>query len=54
LEKKKITFRKTVNKTSKLNIPQIFLTNKIPDSAKYELEEFFKYIVKKYGLSGKK
>lgn len=54
LEGKKITFRRGVNKSSKLNIPQVFLTNKIPDGAKYELEEFFKYITKKYGLSNKK
>lgn len=54
LEKKKIKFRRTVKKSSKLNIPQIFLTNKIPDGAKYELEEFFSYITKKYGLSNKK
>ena len=54
LEDKKIIFRRTINKSSKLNIPQVFLTNKIPNSAKYELEEFFKYITKKYGLSNKK
>lgn len=54
LTKKKISFRKTLKKNSKLNIPQEFLTSKIPDGAKYELEEFFKYIVKKYGISGKK
>lgn len=54
IENQKVIFRRTISKSSKLNIPQIFLTNKIPDSAKYELEEFFKYILKKYGLSGKK
>ena len=54
LDKKKVIFRRTINKSSKLNIPQVFLTNKIPDSAKYELEEFFRYITKKYGLSNKK
>ena len=54
IEKNKVTFRKVINKLSKLNIPQIFLTNKIPNGAKYELEEFFKYITKKYGLSNKK
>jgi len=54
LDNKKITFRRVINKCSKLNIPQVFFTNKIPDGAKYELEEFFKYITKKYGLSNKK
>jgi len=54
MKNKKIIFKRILNKSSKLNIPQIFLTNKIPDSAKYELEEFFKYITKKYGLSNKK
>ena len=54
LVNKKIIFRKSDKKSSKLNIPQIFLTNKIPNDAKYELEEFFNYITKKYGLSNKK
>ena len=54
LKKQKIIFRRIINKSSKLDIPQVFLTNKIPDGAKYELEEFFKYITKKYGLSNRK
>ena len=54
LENKKVIFRRTINKCSKLEIPRVFLTNKIPDGAKYELEEFFTYITKKYGLSNKK
>lgn len=54
LKKQKVIFRRTLKKNTKLNIPQIFLTNKIPDGAKYELEEFFSYITKKYGLSNKK
>lgn len=54
IEKRKIIFRKTLKKNTKLNIPQVFLTSKIPNSAKFELEEFFQYIVKKYGLSAKK
>lgn len=54
IDKNSVSFRKTINKLSKLEIPQVFLTNKIPDGAKYELEEFFKFITKKYGLSNKK
>jgi len=54
LVNKKIIFRRIIDKTSKLNIPEIFLTNKIPDGAKYELEEYFRYIIKKYGLRSKK
>ena len=53
LEKGKITFRKSQKKSAKVNIPDILLTNKVPTNAKYELEEFFKYVCKKYGLSMK-
>lgn len=54
MKNQKIIFTRILKKCSKLNIPEIFLTNKIPDGAKYELEEFFSYITRKYGLSSKK
>ena len=49
LRKQKVFFHKS-KKVSKLSIPEIFLTDKIPNDAKYELEQFFKYIRKKYGI----
>lgn len=33
-----------------LSVPETFLTDKIPNDAKYELEQFFRYIKKKYGI----
>ena len=50
LKNKKIAFKKIHHNYSKLKIPEIFLTNDIPNKAKYELERFFEYIKKKYGL----
>lgn len=50
LKNQKIIFRKNTQKSSKLNIPAVFMTSKISDSAKYELEHFFQYIIKKYGF----
>ena len=47
LRKQKIFFNKS-KRFSKVSIPEIFLTDKIPNIAKYELEHFFKYICKKY------
>ena len=49
LRKQKVFFHKS-KKVSKLSIPEIFLTDKIPNDAKYELEQFFRYIRKKYGI----
>ena len=36
--------------TSSLNIPDVIKYGKIPDDAKYEIENYFNYIIKKYGL----
>ena len=36
--------------TSSVNIPNVIKYGKIPDDAKYELENYFNYIIKKYGL----
>ncbi len=49
-KKKKAYFHKTDNNRGKLSIPKVFLTDKIPNNAKYELEHFFEYIRKKYGI----
>ena len=51
IKNKKISFRKNEEKdVSKLIIPKVFLTDKIPNNAKYEIEHFFEYIRKKYGI----
>ena len=51
IENQKIHFRKSEEKdTSKLTIPSVFLTDKIPNNAKYEIEHFFEYVRKKYGI----
>ena len=50
LDKQKVVFKRVKKKSSKLIIPPALLSSKIPDSAKYELEHFFEYILKKYGL----
>lgn len=47
---KRITFLRTFQKASNLTIPEVFLTSRIPNEAKYELENYFAYIRKKYGL----
>lgn len=33
-----------------LEIPEVFLTGRIPSDCKYEAENYFSYLVKKYGL----
>ena len=38
------------SKRSAVNIPEVFLSGNLPDKPKYELEMFFKYLVKKYSL----
>lgn len=50
LDKQKIVFKREKKKSSKLNIPSSLLSSKLPNSAKYELEQFFDYIINKYGL----
>ncbi len=51
LDKKYVVFRKDNVNISKLTIPAVFLTQKIPINAKYEIENYLEYIRKKYGLS---
>lgn len=50
LKNKKVAFKKVQKENSKLKIPEVFLTDDIPNEAKYELEQFFDYIKKKYGI----
>lgn len=33
-----------------LNIPKVFLTRKIPENAKFELEQYFDAVIREYGL----
>lgn len=50
IDKKYIVFRKENVNISKLSIPLVFLTQKIPINAKYEIENYLEFIRKKYGL----
>lgn len=50
LERKKISFRKENHAITNLNIPSRLLESKISKEAATELEDFFKYIIKKYNL----
>lgn len=49
LKEKKVTFIRTKKISSKLSIPDELLGN-LPDNAVNELNQFFDYIIKKYGL----
>ena len=50
LEKRRVTFSRFVEGTSHLEIPTVLTDRKLPDNAVFELEAFFEYIIKKYGL----
>ena len=50
LKEKKVTFIRKKKQSSRIDIPKQLLSSKIPQSAKYELEQFFNYIIDKYGL----
>lgn len=50
IAKRRVTFHQTKKNLSSVNIPDVFFTERIPDEAKYEMENYFSYIVKKYGL----
>ncbi len=50
IDKRYIVFRKENTSISKLTIPPVFLTKKIPTDAKYEIENYLEFIRKKYGL----
>lgn len=46
----KVTFHRDGEGLSRLQIPEVILTGKLPDDAVYELEQHMNYIIKKYGL----
>ena len=50
IAKEKVVFRKTVHKVSGLVIPKALMDKKLPDNAVHELNSYFEYIIKKYGL----
>lgn len=50
LDKHKIVFHRSERKNLSVDIPDVFLVGKIPSDAKFELENYFIYIRKKYGL----
>lgn len=50
MDEERIVFRRIVNYKSGLTIPKELMSEKLPDAAIYEVEEFFRYIKKKYGL----
>ncbi len=50
IDKKYVVFRKENVSISKLSIPSVFLTQKIPINAKFEIENYLEFIRKKYGL----
>ena len=50
LDNRKISFSKFDVGSSQLVIPQNLTEKKLPNDAIFELESFFDYIVKKYGL----
>ncbi len=51
-EKSRVTFRLTQKSknTASIDIPEVLKYGRIPNDAKYEIENYFKYIIKKYGL----
>lgn len=54
LKKGKVTFRREEGGVSKLVIPKVLTSGKIPDNAVYELETHMEYIINKYGLNRRK
>ena len=50
LNQRYVVFYRFDKASNSLQIPPILMSNKIPQKAKYELENYFQYIIKKYGL----
>ena len=50
MEEERVVFRRIVNYKSGLIVPKELMSQKLPDAAIYECQEFFRYIVKRYGL----
>jgi hypothetical protein len=49
LQKKRIVFVRFENNLP-VKIPDVFLRGRVPENTKAELENFFDYLIKKYGL----
>lgn len=54
LKKEKITLHREEDGVSKLVIPKVLTTGRIPDNAVYELETHMEYVINKYGLNKRK
>jgi hypothetical protein len=50
LDKAHVVFERNEDKGGVVNIPAVFLTERIPHDAKVEVENMLKYIKEKYGL----
>lgn len=50
LDKQKVVFKRKKKRGTVLEILTVLLSSNLPPDAKYELEHFFKFILKKYGL----
>lgn len=50
--RQRVVFNMTANSknTASVEIPEVIKYGRIPNEAKYELENYFKYILKKYGI----
>jgi len=53
LKKEKVTLRRKEDGVSKLIIPKVLTSSRLPDNAVYELETHMEYIINKYGLTKK-
>ena len=47
---RRVVFRREIHNTSGLALPPALADQRIPDNAAYEAKEFFRYLIKKYGL----
>ena len=50
LEREKATFHRARDGVSHIKIPERLTAERIPDEARQEVENFFQYLKKKYGL----
>lgn len=50
MEKEKLTLRRDMEGYSKLEIPAVLTTGKIPDNARFELETHMEYVIQKYAI----
>ena len=48
--KKRVVFILTQKRTASVVMPDTLKYGRVPENAKYELENYFKYIIRKYGL----